>query len=383
MKLVKIISLLILFSCSTTNEQQSNTNKYSLAQEYVFGEHKTKVNDNFLKILRDNYDHITFYMDSTIVVNPKFRKVETTKYYFSDSLKLVRKIDSEKWSDNLTSEDEKWDKDGILISRKRFKNDSLVSELKIIRDSYGVVNEMIGSYNNIEKITKYMYLNDTTIRSITTINGEFESEVEIVVNSFLKTKSYKSFSKDGKLIQLSQNKYDINGNNTYWKSIRNGNIDGETAYKFDSKNRVIEQIDFLESEDYYTNHEKFKYDSLNNITYHYQLNQYGDTIVRKTDRSNNIEKWQKTLNGITVQTREIKRNEKDRVLYSFNQDSLRKNQTFFKYDYEDRIISQISTQNQDTLSIKKYEWTELDNNTKKLDEFRDGKKYQTIYYIHK
>lgn len=384
MRFLIIINLYILCSCSTTiEEKQVNKGTYTFAQEFVFSEHKTTVNDNFLKLLKDNYDNITLYMDSTIVVNPQFKKVETTKYYFSDSLKLVRKIDSEKWKDNLTLTDEKWDKDGTLISKKRFKNDSIISELKVIKNNSGVITEMIDVYNNIEKRTEYLYLNDTTVRSKTTINGEFESEVEIIVNSFLKTKSYKSFSKDGKVIQFSQNEYDINGNNTYWKSIRNGNIDGETSYKFDSKNRVIEQIDFLESEDYYTNHEKLQYDSSGNIVYHYQVNQYGDTIIRTTSRSNNIEKWEKSLNGVTTKTGVIKRNEKDRVLYSSYQDSKNINETFFKYDSDNRIISQITTQNQDTISIKKYEWTELDANTKKLDEYRDGEKYQTTFYTNK
>jgi len=380
--LIYIIFVIILFSCMDKKKDvQKNYNNRTFAQEFIINSNKS--DGDLQKRLIKRYGKLSLYMDSTIILKPEFQRIEVTKYYFNDSSNLIKIINYKKRKDNTVKIVNEFDNDGVLISSRSYKNDSLTSKKTITRNRFKIITEILDIQNNHRNLLKYQYLNDTTFIVENYMNGKLKNKDEIIVTPFLKIKSSKRFNENNELIEKITHKYDEHNNNIYEKFEINGKVDGKTIYKYDSQNRVIEQIDFLKSEDYYSNHEKLKYDKDGNIIYHYEIDRFGDTTITVTRRTGNIIKWEKSRNGKTILYREVRKNKNNKTVYECQQDSLRKYEVFHEYDTENREISVINKVNDKINSTENYVWSVINQDTTVLEMFKDNVKYQISYYVHK
>ena len=348
-------------------------------KKFVLNENSKNSNSNFIEAIRKHINKkIQFYSDSTIIVNPNFSRIKVNKYFFGDSLNLIKKVDYEIWRGNKTGSISEWYDDGVKKSYKRFNNDTVFFEQLLNRDEFG----RIISIYDISKLkdtvlTSYKYLNDSTVLIKKSDNSGL---TKIVVNRFAKPIRYSNLTDENTKQRSSEYKYDINGNNIYWKSIVDNKVNGETIYKYDSLNRVIEQIDFLKSEDNYSNHEKFRYNKEGKIVYHWQINQYGDTLLRLTDIIGNQESWKQFENNELKSYGEIVYNNDKKLLSgkTFEGNLVFEQQN--EYNSEGKIIKETKFQNNVKSSEIVYKWFMIDENKSKLEEYRDNELYQITFY---
>lgn len=347
--------------------------------KFVLNENSKNSNSNFIEAIRKYINKkIHLYSDSTISVNPQFARIEVDKYYFGDSMNLLKKIDYEIWRGNKTGSITEWYDDGVKKSYRRFKNDTIFFEQLLNRDEFGrIINICSISGLKDTVLTSYKYLNDTTVLIKNSDNTRL---IKIVVNRFAKPLRYSHLTNENTEKSSSEYKYDINGNNIYWKSVVDNKVDGETIYKYDSLNRVIEQIDFLKSEDNYSNHEKFRYNTEGKIVYQWQINQYGDTLLRLTDIKGNIEFWKRFENKMLKSHGELVYNNDKRLVSAKTFDGNLVFEQKNEYNSEGKIIKEIRLENNVKSNEKVYKWFTIDENKSKLEEYWDNELYQITFY---
>ncbi len=213
--------------------------------------------------------------------------VEKTEYVYDENGNLLKEIQSDSYSEPWVVEEYNYDANGNLLTRKKFNSDGTLYELE--EDEYNengdisrsvttnyeedgetistVVDAKYENYDEYGQIGKYTFheysdgewfdsveeyfydMDEETGKpksvSIRVDGGDIVKAYSMVYNEFGDVTELTYYGEDGEIFGQIISEYDENGNETCFKMIMGGVVQGETTYTYDEKGRLTEVLDLF------------------------------------------------------------------------------------------------------------------------------------------